>query len=273
MNHKESGIFRGDPVMVSKLKFYSIGLVAENKKLGSTEIEATPIEELTMLDGEISAASQDYKGAATDSLGRNYESSVKTQVTISARWLRFGDANRMTAPDVRRGESVMLFQFGDADKYYWMTLKQDSHLRKLETVVWAISATQNESSQTDADNSYYLEISSHTKVVHFHTSKADGEPFAYDIQINAKTGSILITDDVGNFISLDSSENRLELKNADGSHIDLNKENLAMIVPKNINISTQNFSLSSTNVKIESSSTTVSGSNSIRIVSPSTSIN
>lgn len=280
MNHVESGSFRGEEATLSKLKFYSIGLVAENKKLSSNEIEVTPVEELPMLDGELTSKSTDYKGSAEDSMGRHYASNVKAQVTIKASWLRFGDANRMTSPDVRRGESVMLFQFGDADKYYWMTLKQDSNLRKLETVIWAISATQGESDATDSTHSYFLEMSSHNKLVHFHTSKANGEPFAYDIQINTKLGAILITDDAGNFISLDSSERRLEMMNGDGSHIDMDKTHLTITTADSITMNTkdftanaENFTVKSTKTTLSSTNTTMTGSSSVKISSPATSIN
>lgn len=266
MNHKESGTFRGDEVSLSKMRFYSIGIVAENKKLSSNEIEVTPIEELPFLDGELNSKGTEYKGSAQDVSGRHYETKVSTHVTIKAVWLRFGDANRLTSPDVRRGEAVMIFQFGDADKYYWITLKQDSNLRKLETVVWAISATRDEKAATDADHSYYLEMSSHTKMVHFHTSKADGEPFAYDIQINTKVGAILITDDAGNFISLDSSERRLEMKNSDGSHIDMDKTNLTITTTDSITMNTDKLT-------VKTNTTTMDGSSSFRVTSPATSIN
>lgn len=266
MNHKETGTFRGEEVFLSKMRFYSIGIVAENKKLSSDEVEVTPTEELPFLDGELTPKTSDYKGGAQDAMGRHYQSNVKASVSIKAKWLRFGDSNRLTPPDVRRGEAVMIFQFGDADKYYWITLKQDSNLRKLETVIWAISATRNESHATDADHSYYLEVSSHNKLVHFHTSKADGEPFAYDVQINTKTGCILITDDAGNFISLDSSERRLEMKNADGSHFDMDKTQLTVTTTEAITFNTKKLAINST-------STTIDGSSSIRVTSPSTSIN
>lgn len=266
MNHKESGTFRGEDVFLSKMRFYSIGIVAENKKLSSNEIEVTPTEELPFLDGELTSKGSAYTGSAQDAAGRHYQTSVKAHVSIKATWLRFGDANRLTSPDVRRGEAVMIFQFGDADKYYWITLKQDSNLRKLETVIWAISATRDEAAATDADHSYYLEVSSHTKLIHLHTSKADGEPFAYDIQINTKSGYILITDDAGNFISLDSSERRLEMKNSDGSHFDMDKTRLTVTTTDSITLNTKKMEINST-------STTIDGTSSVRITSPATSIN
>jgi hypothetical protein len=142
--------FQPTEFITSKLRFYSIGIVAENKLLSSHEIEVTPVEELPMTNGELSANSVDYKGKAVDAGGKAYSASTESQVTLKASWLRFGSSNRLTSPDVRRGEVVMIYQFGDADKYYWVVLKDDSKLRKLETVIWAISATKDETKPTDA---------------------------------------------------------------------------------------------------------------------------
>lgn len=235
--------FHPTELITSKLRFYSIGIVAENKALGSHDIEVTPVEELPMTNGELSAKSVPYKGSALDAGGKAYSASAESQVSIKASWLRFGAANRLTSPDVRRGEAVMLYQFGDADKYYWVVLKDDSRLRKLETVIWAISGTKDESKPTDASTSYYIEVSSHKKLLHIHTSNANGEPFMYDIQINTDEGYITIADDVGNFIHLNSGEQRIELKNAAGSHYDMHKGVLDVSTPESINFKTQKFTV------------------------------
>lgn len=260
MAQNETDNFRPTDLITSKMRFYSVGVVAENKVLGNDTIEVTPVEELTMLDGELSAKGTEYKATATDALGKTYESAVKAQVTIKASWLRFGSANRLTSPDVRRGEGVMIFQFGDADKYYWITLKQDSNLRKLETVVWAISATKEEGAKTDADHSYYFEVSSHKKLVHFHTSKADGEPFMYDVQINTKDGYISITDDAGNYISIDSANARMEMHNTDGSHIDMDRTNLTITTIDTITHNTKSFTVNSETAVINAPTTTINAS-------------
>lgn len=254
MAEQDQANFTPNDFIVSKLRFYSIGIVAVNKALGSKEIEVTPVEELPMLDGELTDKKTDYSGKATDASGKAYASTVDTQVTLKAKWMRFANSYYLTAPDVRRGESVMIYQFGDADAYYWMTLKDDSHLRRLETVIWAISATRDEATKAlTAENSYYFEVSSHNKLIHLHTSTADGEPFAYDLQINTKTGQVVITDDVGNYISLDSAERRLELHNGDDSHFDLNKGDLTVTTKDSVTYHTKNFTVNSSTASINSS--------------------
>ena len=69
---------------------------------------------------------------------------IQTTNAIRAEWL--GDStNRITPPDVRRGEKVQIFQYSNVDKYYWQTITQPGvNVRKKETIVEAISNTTDE---------------------------------------------------------------------------------------------------------------------------------
>lgn len=222
----------------SKLKLYSLGIVAKNKALDSHKIEVTPIEDLSMINGEITDHGVIQESKGVDKNGGTYETKVNSSNTIEATWMPVGSPNRYTAPDVRRGEYVMIYQFGDADKYYWVTFKDDLTLRKLETVIYAFSGTTDETKGVSSETHYFLEISTHKKLVHFHTSKANGEPFVYDVQINTKDGFIMIQDDIGNFFTIDSKERRIELKNTDATHQDMDKKNYTLTVPDNTTIKT-----------------------------------
>lgn len=225
---------------LSKLHICSIGVVAKNKSLKSRVIEVTPIEATPMANGELTDNTVSYKASAVDTQGSAYQVEVPTTNTVKATWLPMHSSNRVTAPDVRRGELVVLYRFADTDDFWWATLKDDLELRKLETVIYAFSGTREESAKPSAENTYFLEISTHNKLVHFHTSKADGEPFIYDIQINTKDGNITIRDDAGNYFSFDSKERQLELKNVDGTHIDLNKKDLTITVPETYTLQAKN---------------------------------
>jgi hypothetical protein len=228
---------------VSKLQVYSLGVVAANKALDSDDIEVTPIEDLPMVNGEITDETSGYKSSASDAGGAAYSVEAPITNTVKATWLPLGQANRVTSPDVRRGEEVVLYRFADSDKFYWNTHRNDLRLRKLETVIYGFSGTRDENVKGGPESMYYLEVSTHKKLVTFHTSKGDGEPFAYDIQINTKDGTILIQDDAGNSFTLDSKERQLNLTNGDGSYIDLNKEVLSIFTRDQVNIKTINYKL------------------------------
>ena len=245
--------FRPDKTQVSKFHFYSLGIVAENKALTSNVIEVTPTEELTMLDGELNADTVDVKSTGQDVSGNTYSTNVKTGNTIQATWLKLSVGNRLTSPDVRRGAFVSIYQFGDSDTFYWTTMKDDSQLRKLETVIWGFSGTKDEGAKNDPSNMYYFEVSTHTGLVAFHTSKANGEFCMYDVQINAKKGQVTITDDVGNWFLLDSDAHKIHMENTEGSIIDITKEIATIFTKDQVNIETQtmNFKATTGNYNID----------------------
>ncbi len=223
---------------MSKLVPYSLGIVAANKELSSKEIEVTPIEAFNMLDGEITDNGSKYDAKGKDANDKDYSVSVPTSTSIKATWMPISDSNRFTAPDVRRGELVQIYQYADADKYYWTTIKDDLTLRKLETVIYAFSGTKDESDKVGNETHYFLEISTHRKLIHFHTSKANEEPFSYDIQINTGQGFIAFQDDNGNYFSIDSKNRRIELNNTDNTNLDMDRKNFTVTVPGDTTINT-----------------------------------
>lgn len=236
---------------VSKLHIHSLGIVAVNKPLDTHDIEVAPIEDLPFLDGELTDNAETTKLKGTNAAGGSYATTAITSATLTATWMPFG-SNRKTAPDVRRGEKVLLWRFADEDKFYWSEFTYQPKLRKLETVVFMISATRTESDPGTPQSTYYLEVSSHTKTITLHTSKADGEPFTYDLQINAKDGNWTFTDDIGNFITVDSLNRRIELQNTDGSHIDMDRKDIRIYAPNNIELRADNDILMSAGNKINS---------------------
>lgn len=249
--------FRSGELQTSKLRFYSIGIVAANKDLKSKIIEVVPTEEVPMLDGEINSDKNTIATKGEDSDGKSYHASLDMTNSIKAEWLPFCDSQRLTAPDVRRGESVVIYQFGDADKFYWTTLKNDNRLRKLETVIWAFSGTQKEDTgELTPETSYYLEVSTHKKMVTFHTSQANQEAFGYDIQINAKDSKVVITDTAGNEFLIDSPAQHVRLKNSAGSYAEIIKNVANFYASESINAKTSLYTVTADTVQMKSSGAT-----------------
>jgi hypothetical protein len=221
---------------VSKFHFYSYGKVAANKALDSIRIEFWPAEVSTGADGEITDDVQTYEAEGEDSLGGKFKLKADTTITLSATWLPFGNSNRFLPPDVRRGEPVMVFQFADdTDNLYWTDIG-DISLRRLETMILAISGCPDEDVKPTAENTYFLELSSHKKAITLHTSQANGEAYSYDFQINGGDGNVVIKDNIGNYISMDSKENHLEMKNADGSIVEITKTKMRLFAADEISM-------------------------------------
>ena len=236
---------------ISLLKVYSIGKVAKNLEPGSDIIEVIPIEDMPMLDGELTSNATTYAANAASSSGENYSVELQATATLSAHWLPVGQANRLTCPNVRRGEEVVIYRFGDADMYYWNTTRNDLRFRKLETIVFGISATSDEDAEPNADNTYIAEFSTHKKLLHLHTTKANGEPFEFDITLDTGNGIFEMKDDIGNRFFWNSGQNHIRFENSVGSFLELlgNVINQHSDSEWNATTGTANFTFDQFNIK------------------------
>lgn len=223
----------------SLFRVVSIGYAAENKPLTTSELEIYPAELMPYAHGELTNDQTEIKDSGTDGFDQKYTVKVSTSNCIRAKWLQWG-SNRVTAPDVRRGERVLIWQYADADVYYWTSCGLDDFLRRLETVVWAFSNTKDESvKQLNPTNSYFIEVNTHKKHLTIHTCKSDGEPFAYTIQLNTKEGVFTLADDDSNYIEFDSAERKITAKNKDGSFITIDKRVIRAFAPDLIHMKTK----------------------------------
>ena len=221
----------------SEFKKYSIGIVAQDKLPTTDEIEVTPIEALGYLDGQIDTTQTPLTHAGVDAKGNQYTVSVTASNTLRAKWHNLAGGNRATSPDVCVGERVQIWKYADHDEYFWTDTNDAQHLRSLETVRHVYSAnTDPNTTQLDATNSYYHEVSTHNGTMTMGTSKANGEPFGYTAQINAKAGSAQLTDDKGNTMFMDSNKQMVGVQNSAGSFIKVVGTNCEINVPKAITV-------------------------------------
>ena len=165
-----------------------------------------------------------------------YSGSVEQTNVIEAHWLDL-DSNRVYPPDLVKGEQVFVLNYGDTDKYYWISLGRDDKLRNRERLRWSIAdKTSVEEELTDA-NTYTLEMDTlHNKHFLIRTTKSDGEEYAYLIKIDAKEGTLRLCDDTNNEILIDSKEPRVMLRNRNGCLIDLHKDDLDLVAIKDATI-------------------------------------
>lgn len=241
--------------MVAEFKPFSLGYVLANKKPGSKIVDVLPVEHFPAVDGEITASVEELEVTGLNPDGSKYSIKMENGTSIPATWLPFG-SNRVTAPDVRRRERVMIYQFGDTNQYYWVPLGLDDNLRRLETVIYAFNADPDTESDGELDFSkcYYFEVSTRTKNVTFSTSKANGEPFAYTTQYNCEKGVVTTTDDDNNFVELNSAERKLLFHNGDGTFAELSRKVINLFAPDAINVVAKNLIKFATKLfKIEAS--------------------
>jgi hypothetical protein len=234
----------------------SIGIVAENKPIDTPLIQALPIELLNLMDGELHSDTTPLKSSGLNENETVYKVEVNVGSTIEAEWL--GETNRVTSPNVRRGEQVMLYRTKDSDKYYWLSLGRDDLLRRLETVIYRYSGLpDNIDEDVTEENSYYAEVSTHEKTITVKTSKRNGEYCIYTVQLNPGKGNLTIQDDLGNYIQLDSKNTTIHAVNKDGSLLEINKKKIRMQAKDGISIATKECSLETDSLYLGATSLTV----------------
>jgi len=199
-------------IQESLLKMFSLGYVAKDIPEDEVYIDIYPIELHPNIDGEITTPNP-IEHDAVDSDG-NIDSLVVIKTTlIKAKWVPFGDTNRLEPPTVCKGETVVLYRYGDTDKYYWTTLYNELDKRKLEKRTIILSNKQS----IEIDNSellektYYVTIDTINKSIHLHTDDSDGEYTTYDIAIDTASGVLTVIDGKENMIELNSSEDTLTI--------------------------------------------------------------
>lgn len=212
----------------SSLYLFSVGYVTQNKAYNSRVIQALPVESASATDGEVAHNPVQEILKGIDAKGDAYEVTGTVTRDLECEWYPFED-NRVTPPDVRRGELVEIYRLGNSPKYFWRSMNMRNGLRTLEHVVNAYGATPKAGgSGLSFDSCYTSIISPLNGYVNFQTSKANGEPFAYTVQINTKDGVVAVQDDVGNYFELSSKETRLRLQNANNSYLNIEEQNIEM---------------------------------------------
>jgi len=222
---------------ISVLHIHSTGVVAAAKSTNSNEIQVVLRELNQYMSGqvEVDPKSIEYKGETAD--GEQIQDKVVNNSTVSAIWLPHG-SNRVTPPDVQKGERVEIWRVGDEDKYYWCEMGLDDHLRRLETVVIAISGSPATTENKDIGDGdwYFIEWSSHKKHMMMSNSKANGEVVQYVAKFDYGEGKFSVADDLGNNIVLDSVNALWQMINTDKSMFKIDKKNVEIIAQDTIKL-------------------------------------
>lgn len=225
----------------SLFKRVSLGIAAETIKPGTRQLEVVPIETNGFLNGELPEGTMDLTASGTDHSGLAYETKVTTSNSVTAIWYP-GKSNTLTPPTVTKGEQVVLYRYADTDQYYWTPEGQSDHLRPTDSVGARVSAKgTNDQKELDESNSYICEMSSDRKRVRIKTTMKNEEKAAFDAFFNLEEGWFELTDQKGNYIQLNSVEDEINLENAQGSRIYIEKKKILIEASDEVRIKTKKF--------------------------------
>lgn len=226
--------------MHSKLHYYSIGVVVKDSNRKEEPIEVWPVEIILGMDGELDGAPTQYKSNGIDAAGKKYQVEVNSSESLPCEW--FGSTNRRTAPNVRAGESVLIYRVGDEDRFFWRCMGRTDELRRGERVVytWSDIPEDDVEARADESNSYRLEINTFDGIVQFTTVDTNGESYTYDFTLNTKEDFFEFSDNVGNSLLLNSKDTLIRFINEAGTWLELNKENINASAPDSITVKAVN---------------------------------
>lgn len=224
------------------------GIAAADKADDSRELLVYCEELLPFLSGEIVAMEVDSEIAMQTGTSK-YLGSIKTTNVLRCIY-RDSDSNRAFPPKVRKGEQVLIYNYGDTNTWYWKSEGRDEGIRRLDTYRQAVSGTREYTTELGDDNTYFLEIDTRGhKRIRLMTSQADGEKHRYIFTIDVDGSNIFLGDDIGNQIYLDSEHPRVCMKNSDNSLIDLNRTNIVIACDNDISIISKNGEISTSSKK------------------------
>jgi len=194
-------------INISNFHMETIGVVVADKEWNSKEIEVYPIELIPEEGPDIATTDENVIAVETDK-GKEKIKLKKTK-TIRATWLPLGDYNRITAPDIRRGERVFLWRMSNSDNWYWTPTSVQHNIRRQEIVTFAFSDKEHIVKDEPLEDMYYITINTRDKFLKLHTTDKYGEYCTYDILLNTKDGYLELLDGKGNYIKLDSTKDEL----------------------------------------------------------------
>ena len=143
-------------------------------------------------------------------------------------------------PDIRKGEQVRIYKLGDSEQYFWAPCARTEGNRRTETHRIAISDTLDNDTVLDDNNAYYLEMDTRrSHSITLCTNKADGEAYKYQLKIDADKHLIVLGDDVGNDILINSDEQSITLQTKSGATIQIQQNDTNTTCKGDLNMQVQ----------------------------------
>lgn len=222
-----------------------------------------------MVKGDVSPEEFENK-ITVENVFTKQKDTVKTKVTKTVYADYFGVQSCMSVPTMYKGQQVLLINYGNTDRWYWMDIDRDHALKTFENIrISALDkAVTNKSTVNDPedikakddgsitdDNTYYIDIDTkYNKRILLRTSATDGELFRYGIEIDSKANTIRLWDEptensqpmraTRNQIIIESKQptprtcqwGRITLQNACATSIILDDVDMDINVPRNFNM-------------------------------------
>lgn len=196
--------------MSSNLTLVFMGIVAEKLVPGSKFLHIHPHEVLSS-SGDITTKNKN-KSSLTNMDGSALSSTVTKQNTIEAKWAGSDDITLITAPDINKGALVKVYQYLGSDQYYWKPGASEIDIAGKGSKIHYLPNTDDIDEKNTPDNGYTWGVSTVGKMARLKTTKNDGEPEEFDIELNTKKGILSVTMGSGDIIRYNAKTRTYDIK-------------------------------------------------------------
>ena len=193
------------------------------------------------------------------------------KVTVSKNIIAdyFGLTSSLDVPTMYKGQQVLVLNYGHNDRWYWIPLERDDHLKTFERYRIHCNDVSKTNKKPDTDpedlegkfkgitddNSYFFEIDTKDKkMIRLSTCNSDGEDFHYHFEIDAEAHTVKLWDVASdpnerttpNQITIESRQpnpavgtlphGRITLQTADNCSIIMDNVDMTIKVPRNLKL-------------------------------------
>jgi len=222
---------------MSLLSPLGIGTVTATKDTDTDEIMVYVPGLFPQAEGRTVANVEQVERTSHNASGEVVTSVSLKSNSIPAVWKKMDNSNRISAPDVREGSQVSVYKASGQNQYYWTLDGVNPETFRLETVMYGWSANPNldENTPFDVNNFYIFAMDTRSGLVQLRTTQANGEPAAFDIQINTAAGTLTIgTND--SLTTINDPERSYTYQNSDGATFNIAKKSAALYLPENLQL-------------------------------------
>lgn len=221
------------------INWLGVGTVASTKDTNTHEIMVHLGAYAPTADGRTIATVESKQESSLNASGEMETSNTLVSNVFPATWRSMGEPNRITAPDVREGTKVSVYQVSGQNQYYWTTYGFGADTHRLETVVWGFQANPalDQDTPFDINNYYTATIDTRTGFFALRTSQANGEKSSMEVRLDGGNGRLDARGSEGSFFSFDDFNRQFLYTNKDGSIFGVDKKKISAHAPDSINLS------------------------------------
>ena len=249
------------------INWLGVGTVAATKQTNTGEIFVHVPKDSPMADGRTVANVETKEETAINANGEPTKVATMISNVKPAKWNSFGEPNRLTAPDVKEGSQVSLYQVSGQSTLYWTTNGFSAETHRLETIVWGFQAnpTLDENTEFNVDNFYTVTTDTRSGFMAVRTSQSNGEKSGFEVKIDGGNGRFEAVGTNKSGIVLDDYNSKFIYTNKEETLIGVDKKKVLIHAPdsilfngdESVSIKTNVFNLEAVSINIKANTANI----------------